>query len=456
MPEIAVVDIENLIYPYSLDSDHYLPERTKAIAQLQSHSNHNVGSFFDEIKKIRGKGELSKSNDVFDLTDSLGWLLRDTESTNYIGSSKKKSQAGDLIISRLRSYLEEIAIIPNRFKKYSPLLSTEYIVLRPKNYVDGSWLLPFLLSKQVQTVLKYTQTGSNHPRFSSFTLLEIPIPKSILKIRPKLTLMVNEAIASYEKSLKAYPDAELEMLERMEFDQLNSQSDKLWFIKELSAVNTKQRLDAEFFQPKHAMLRSHLKLKDALRIGDFCSELRRGIQPIIIEDGDVLVIDSKSVRPRGVSLSDDRTAYECYELDAIKKASIQKNDVLLNSTGVGTIGRASCYQLDKPAIADNHVTIIKPNEKKCYPAYLSLFLNSPAGTGQTEQYQSGSSGQIEIYPQHIVEFLIYLPRNKNGEIDIAWQHKLGNKAIFAGEALIEAKKKLKEAKKLVEKTILRH
>jgi Type I restriction modification DNA specificity domain len=169
----------------------------------------------------------------------------------------------------------------------------------------------------------------------------------------------------------------------------------------------------------------------------------------------VLVIDSKSVRPQGVEpLLNERTTLAFYDSPKNAKGRVFPNDVLLNSTGRGTIGRAACYQLAAPALCDNRVTILRPNQKICHAIYLTLFLNSPAGLAQSEQFQSGSSGQLEIYPEHIEQFLIYIPRDKDGTIDLAWQSRLVAKIQAAADANTAAGEKLEDAKRLVEEEIM--
>lgn len=73
---------------------------------------------------------------------------------------------------------------------------------------------------------------------------------------------------------------------------------------------------------------------------------------------------------------------------------ISTGDVLVNGTGVGTIGRAAAYLHEYQAVPDNHVTILRP-DKNLDPVYLSIFLNSIAGQFQVEQRLRGSSGQVE-------------------------------------------------------------
>jgi type I restriction enzyme M protein len=147
------------------------------------------------------------------------------------------------------------------------------------------------------------------------------------------------------------------------------------------------------------------------------------------------------------------TSIEFFKSPFAEKGCVSRGDVLLNSTGMGTLGRASFYDSDAPAVADNHVAIMRPDAKICLPVYLSLFLNSPAGLAQSEMFQTGSSGQLEIYPQHIRAMLVYLPKNKTGKIDLAWQEKLADKVLAAAHTKTEARTKLDEAKLLVEQAI---
>jgi hypothetical protein len=70
-------------------------------------------------------------------------------------------------------------------------------------------------------------------------------------------------------------------------------------------------------------------------------------------------------------------------------------------------------------------------------------------------FQTGSSGQLEIYPQHIQKILVFVPRNKDGSIDLSWQHKLAEKVTGASRAKQEARAKLSQAKKLVEDYIVK-
>ena len=84
-------------------------------------------------------------------------------------------------MSRLRSYLKEIAIVESG-GDVPMVASTEFIVLRPKSHASlpVEALMIYLRSALPQLVFKWSQDGSNHPRFDEGELLRLPIPRAII------------------------------------------------------------------------------------------------------------------------------------------------------------------------------------------------------------------------------------------------------------------------------------
>lgn len=86
---------------------------------------------------------------------------------------------------------------------------------------------------------------------------------------------------------------------------------------------------------------------------------------------------------------------------------------------------------------------------KLVPGYLALFLNSPFGLIQSNGFKRGTS-PFYLYPRDLKNVLVYVPRNKSGEIDLAWQEKLAANVEASTRAREQAQAKLNEAKMLVE------
>ena len=138
----------------------------------------------------------------FDLTDALKPSLDDTMEivpVEEIGSMKKRMKPGDLAVSRLRSYLREIAVV--RTSPEVPTVgSSEFIVLRPHAGVDSELLMVFLRSFPVQTILKYCQEGNQHPRFNEENLLNIPVPDVLIENTASITQSIRAAHAARQEA----------------------------------------------------------------------------------------------------------------------------------------------------------------------------------------------------------------------------------------------------------------
>lgn len=120
-------------------------------------------------------------------------------------SAKKRAAAGDLVISRLRPYLRQIALVhPSAVAVAGsrPLaLSTEFYVLAPREKGDDlAFLVPFLLSAEAQSALAAAQEGGHHPRVPRSTLLAMRVPRGLVKKRVKASREIDDALADAYRS----------------------------------------------------------------------------------------------------------------------------------------------------------------------------------------------------------------------------------------------------------------
>lgn len=87
--------------------------------------------------------------------------------------------------------------------------------------------------------------------------------------------------------------------------------------------------------------------------------IQRGDAPTYVDSNGVSVINQACVQPSGVDLS--RMKQHDPEDTGRITSWLQKNDVLINSTGTGTLGRVA-HVRDEPILsmfADGHVTIVR-------------------------------------------------------------------------------------------------
>lgn len=326
-------------------------------------------------------------------------------------------------------------------------------VLTPKPQADPSYLTAVLQSSVGQIQFEQWQRGSSGQiEIYPEDILQFLIPKLPQRVQSRISALWDSAVQLVQQAETFYPDAEKELLERLGWDTLQQQAKpELFFVANTSVFNGAERVDAEYFQPKYRRLREHLNKLGAATLGTLSNAINKGTQPRgYVDNGEIVVVKSKNVFGQGIDFDNcERTTSDAFN-DV--SARLTESDLVLNSTGLGTLGRASFIPANYPEKVVAAVDLLKIRVKtdQILPEYLTLFLNSPAGLAQSEMYQTGSSGQLHLYPQHIRGIVVFLPRNKNGSIDIVWQKKLAQKVIGANTAKQEAQVKLAEAKELVD------
>jgi hypothetical protein len=194
------------------DAEYYQPAKLVVLHALAKMKGRPVGEQYRSAKSLWQPGKVARDQHVrnYDLPDALSPFLDDTidpKPAAEIGSTKKRLQAGDLVVSRLRSYLKEIAVVlPSA--GVPMVCSTEFIVLRPaKDAIRAEALLVYLRSPYVQTVLMWCQDGSNHPRFDEKEILGLRVPKALAHVQDKLAELVKQSIAARREARRMLHDA---------------------------------------------------------------------------------------------------------------------------------------------------------------------------------------------------------------------------------------------------------
>ncbi|ERP85282.1 hypothetical protein Q666_16805 [Marinobacter sp. ES-1] len=130
-------------------------------------------------------------------------------------------------------------------------------------------------------------------------------------------------------------------------------------------------------------------------VGELSSYLNRGITPKYDENGEFVVINQKCIRNR--ILSFEKARKQSKEFSDEKK--LQIGDVLVNSTGTGTLGRvAQVWDVLEKTCADTHVTIVRPSEEI---PYLWLGYTLLGMEKRLTDMGEGATNQKELKRQYI-------------------------------------------------------
>lgn len=173
------------------------------------------------------------------------------------------------------------------------------------------------------------------------------------------------------------------------------------------------------------------------KLEKLCVTIKRGISPKYNDVSSRLVINQKCIRDGRIDLSEARTHDSAVAGDKY----IKYLDALINSTGVGTLGRVSVVEFQPENITvDSHVTICRANEKVIDPLYLS----TTVAKLQTyfEFMAAGSTGQVELNKSLIEGIKVLVP---NPEIQILFRNLMEpickQKQVFTKEIAVLEKAK---------------
>ena len=121
--------------------------------------------------------------------------------------------------------------------------------------------------------------------------------------------------------------------------------------------------------------------------------LSRGITPSYTENEGVIVLNQRCIRDNKIDWSNIRlTDPQKKKISSDKY--LKQYDVLVNSTGVGTLGRsAQVKKLFSDTTVDSHVTILRPNDL-VDPMFFGYAVNMVEKN--IESLAEGSTGQTEL------------------------------------------------------------
>ena len=132
----------------------------------------------------------------------------------------------------------------------------------------------------------------------------------------------------------------------------------------------------------------------------YASSISRGVTPKYYKDQDTMpicVLNQRCIRDGWVSLNSARLMLP--RRREKKPAIAEFDDLLVNSTGQGTLGRVGRWSYREPVYVDSHVTVVKSDRQRISPVLLPYLVFSLQS--EIEQMAEGSTGQTELSPSNL-------------------------------------------------------
>lgn len=261
-------------------------------------------------------------------------------------------------------------------------IAQDMIALRAdESKIYPKYLFAVLRSREIQQQIYNTNVGDVIPHFKKQFLnqLLIPIPER----------SIQESIGDlyYVLSLKAERNKKIN-------DNLMQQAVtifKSWFV-EYSPFDG--------IEPKEW---------ETVNLEKITSLISRGIAPKYSDNSNQIVINQKCIRNHMIDLSQART----HTPKVINEKWLRFGDLLINSTGDGTLGRAAQVWFQPQNITvDSHVTVVRPAKENLI-FYIGLW--GVLHEREIESLHTGSTGQTELPKERVKALELHLP--DNGTLD---------------------------------------
>ncbi|MFA6209157.1 MAG: restriction endonuclease subunit S [Candidatus Obscuribacterales bacterium] len=134
-------------------------------------------------------------------------------------------------------------------------------------------------------------------------------------------------------------------------------------------------------------------------VGEICEYLQRGKTPRYAEFSSLPVINQKCIRWTGIQAEHLKFIHPDQISEWPKEKFIKNGDILLNSTGTGTLGRACLVTLNDSMpgkVVDSHVTIIRVNIGIAHPKFVFYWFKGPTMQRLIDELSTGTTNQIEL------------------------------------------------------------
>jgi type I restriction enzyme S subunit len=279
---------------------------------------------------------------------------------------------GDVLFGKRRAYQKKVAIAP-----FDGIFSAHGMVLRPNEKIVDKDFFPLFISSDyfLDAAIKIS-VGSLSPTINWRDLRELKFCLPDLETQRKLAKVlwaINATMQNYKVLL-----AKTDELVKSQFIEL-------------------------FGDP---FCNEHWNCKP---LDQIFSMIGRGKQPKYVENSNIRVINQACIYWDGIKYENVK-----FHDSTSKKAklTLEPGDVLINSTGTGTLGRAQVFDIGADEIeyiTDSHVTVLRGTEK-ILPQFFQMILSLPET--QSRIYAdcvNGSTNQIELSKEKLCALEVITP-----------------------------------------------
>lgn len=334
-----------------------------------------------------------------------GFEIRREVAGNAFSIEMHNLKEGDFVTSIHQFRNGAIGIIPKSLE--GSVLSKNFLVFSiNQDLVNPQYLVLYLSSQNIVAHLQKYSSGSATPIYPKKKILAFEIPLPPLPEQKRLVKKIKEI----EKR-----------------------------VNKLKDINNKRSLEVQAIVD--SLINSKfvgIPKRELDKKNDFVF-FTRGKGPEYSQNSDAICLNQKCNRWNKIDLSHAKIVSKKWFEGISKEMLTREEDVIINSTGDGTVGRASLVTKEHEGlIYDSHILLIRLNKNKIDPRFFVKIFNSRFGQQQVEDNISAkTTKQTELGMNNLM-------KTKIPDISIDEQ-----KSIF--DFFNKLEQKVNDAKKIMNK-----
>lgn len=346
----------------------------------------------EENKKIKPFDFPEEKFEILGVNNKTGLFDAYIEDGNKINQPYKIVENGFLAYNPYRINVGSIGL-KTKDQKYK-YISPAYVVFSCKKDLLPEFLYILFRTDKFNELIRENTTGSVRQTLSFSSMGQIRIPLPSLEKQKEIVDRYNEKINISKRQEKIAIKLE-QKLNNCIYNKLGlkikEESQKGDFINFVKFSNLKQ-WGIDKISGTDRFYSKNYKLQSLNDTQNLYIEAFRGKSPKYENNSNSIILNQKCNRWNSIDLNYAKTVSESWANSIDNNFKTQEGDVLINSTGEGTIGRASYINKENIGLLyDSHILLLRLNQKKINPLYYTYLLNSRFGQEQVNFVKSAQS-----------------------------------------------------------------
>ena len=286
-----------------------------------------------------------------------------------------------------------------------------------KSKINTDFLQLLFTSKGVMSYLDSFVTGTTNRKYirPDQLIKEIKIPLPSLKEQEKIVSAFYKK-NQHAQALELEADTLKNNLEHYLFEKLGIEKSKMQATKKgLQIINFDIVLEwgLDKLLSKSNNKSAHFKITSILETPNLAIDIFRGKSPKYQEGSNAFMLNQKCNRWNNIDLSYVKTVDENWFKSINKNFFTKEGDIIINSTGEGTIGRASYITKEfEGLLYDSHILLLRLDKEIFNPELFVEVFNSSYGQDQVNDIKSAqATKQTELGVSNLTKISFPVPES---------------------------------------------